>query len=45
MVNHADASMQANEPQTAEQPERPDTGPEDQEDWRSEFRSYLDDPE
>jgi hypothetical protein len=45
MANHADASMQANEPANAEQADQPDTGPDDREDWRSEFRSYLDDPE
>ena len=45
MVNHVDATAQSNDAATLDEPERPATRPEDPGDWRSEFRSYLDDPE
>ena len=43
MVNLADPVSQSNEP--PDEPERPTTGPDDSDDWRTDFRSYLDDPE
>lgn len=43
MVNHIDAVSQSKEP--PDEPERPTSGPDDADDWRTDFRSYLDDPE
>ncbi|HYI68015.1 MAG TPA: hypothetical protein VEW95_13930 [Candidatus Limnocylindrales bacterium] len=43
MVNHADAVSKPTEP--PDEPERPIPDPDDAADWRTDFRSYLDDPE
>ena len=45
MVNHVDGTVQSNEPASPDEPERPTLRQDDADDWRTDFRSYLDDPE
>ena len=45
MVNHVDAAPHSNEAASPDEPERATTRLDEPDDWRSDFRSYLDDPE
>jgi hypothetical protein len=45
MIDDVEAAQPAKDPGRAEGPERSGPCPDEADDWRSEFRAYLDDPE
>jgi hypothetical protein len=45
MTDDIEAAHPSHDPGRSDEPERLVARPEDADDWRSEFRSYLDDPE
>ena len=45
MIDDVESAQPSHDPGRSDEPERSAARPEDTDDWRSEFRSYLDDPE